>query len=266
MDIVALAFGGGVQTAALALMLEAGDVDAPRPDVAIFADTGAEPPHVYETLDWIRPMLSYPLVVTSLADLYQDTMDSAAGRPVPHMRSEGKIHVDIPAFYHGQITPRQCTSQYKIAPIHRAVRAWAGERPPRLHVQQYMGISTDESHRMKDSRLQYIQHVYPLVDAGLTRADCRDYLAAHHPGHPVGKSSCFFCPFHGPAEWRSLATRYPELAERAADMDDTLRQSMGISLTRQQGGLRRYLVELSAQQALPLGDGWGNECEGHCGL
>ena len=58
MDVVMLSFGGGVQTAALALMLEAGDVPAPRPDVAIFADTGAEPPHVYETLDWIRPMLS----------------------------------------------------------------------------------------------------------------------------------------------------------------------------------------------------------------
>ena len=154
--------------------------------------------------------------MTAFADLYQDTMDTAAGRPIPHMRSEGKRYVDIPSFYHGQITPRHCTSQYKIHPIHRAVRAWAGERPPRLHVLQYMGISTDEAHRMKDSRLQYITHAYPLVDAGLTRADCRDYLATHHPGHPVGKSACFFARTTGrPSGGRwLLATRSSPSARR----------------------------------------------------
>ena len=267
MEVIALSFGAGIQTAALALMLEDGHIEAPRPAVAIFADTQAEPPHVYETLDWIRPRLSYPLIVTSLGDLYRDTLDSAAGKAIPHRgRAEGRDYVDIPIFKPGSLFPRQCTSNYKILPIHRAIREWAGERPPRLKVRQYMGISTDEAHRMKDSRVAYIRHDYPLIDAGLSRADCEAYLAERYPDNPVGKSSCFFCPYHSATEWRNLLTRYPALAERAADMDDTLRESIGVSLTRQPAGLRKYLAEIEAQQTLPLGDGWGNECEGHCGV
>jgi len=49
-----LSLGAGVQSTVLALMAERGEYGLPKPDVAVFADTGWEPPEVYEHLDWRR--------------------------------------------------------------------------------------------------------------------------------------------------------------------------------------------------------------------
>lgn len=46
-----LSLGAGVQSSTLALMCEAGEIE--KPDYAIFADTGWEPRHVYQWLDYI---------------------------------------------------------------------------------------------------------------------------------------------------------------------------------------------------------------------
>ena len=48
-----LSLGAGVQSTVLALMAERGEYGLPKPDVAVFADTGWEPPSVYEHLDWL---------------------------------------------------------------------------------------------------------------------------------------------------------------------------------------------------------------------
>ena len=57
-----LSLGAGVQSTVLALMAERGEYDLPKPDVAVFADTGWEPPSVYEHLDWLQEQLSFELV------------------------------------------------------------------------------------------------------------------------------------------------------------------------------------------------------------
>ena len=44
-EIVCLSYGGGIQTTTMVLMLAEGHLE-PLPDVAIFADTGAEPPYI----------------------------------------------------------------------------------------------------------------------------------------------------------------------------------------------------------------------------
>jgi len=43
-----LSLGAGVQSSALALMLENKDINYPMPDFAVFADTQSEPQEVYE--------------------------------------------------------------------------------------------------------------------------------------------------------------------------------------------------------------------------
>jgi hypothetical protein len=45
-----LSLGAGVQSSTMALMAEAGEFGV-KPDAAIFADTGWEPPQVYEHLE-----------------------------------------------------------------------------------------------------------------------------------------------------------------------------------------------------------------------
>ena len=60
-----LSLGAGVQSSCLALMAERGEYGLSKPDFAIFADTGWEPPAVYEHLEWLKEELSYEVVTVS---------------------------------------------------------------------------------------------------------------------------------------------------------------------------------------------------------
>ena len=56
-----LSLGAGVQSSTLALMIHKGEI--PMVDCAIFADTQAEPPKVYEWLEFIKKTVSYPVCI-----------------------------------------------------------------------------------------------------------------------------------------------------------------------------------------------------------
>ena len=64
-----LSLGAGVQSTVLALMAERGEHDLPKPDVAVFADTGWEPPSVYEHLDWLEKQVSFDVVRVSSGNI-----------------------------------------------------------------------------------------------------------------------------------------------------------------------------------------------------
>jgi hypothetical protein len=85
------------------------------------------------------------------------------------------------------------TRQYKLTPIRRKVRQLYEQagRPPG-GVEQWLGISLDETHRMRASDVRYITLRYVLVERRMTRADCQRWLDAHGwPGMP--RSSCIGC-------------------------------------------------------------------------
>ena len=70
-----LSLGAGVQSTVLALMAECGEL--PKPDAAIFADTGWEPKEVYENLQWLTEQLSLPVYVVQAGDLRNQIINSA---------------------------------------------------------------------------------------------------------------------------------------------------------------------------------------------
>ena len=100
---------------------------------------------------------------------------------------------------------RQCTQNYKIKPVLQKTREIIGRRP-RISsarppfVVQWMGISTDEWMRCKDARVGWTENAYPLIEAGMSRADCVSWFNEHYPGQPIAKSSCVGCPFHSSRE------------------------------------------------------------------
>ena len=76
-DLRVLSLGAGVQSSALALMIEKGEI--PMVDCAIFADTGAEPEKVYEWLEYIKSQVSYPVHVVQWRNLKDDLYAAARG-------------------------------------------------------------------------------------------------------------------------------------------------------------------------------------------
>ena len=66
-----ISLGAGVQSTVMALMAEAGDI-GPRPDCAVFADTGWEPREVYDHLDWLEGQLSFPVYRVQRGNIKED--------------------------------------------------------------------------------------------------------------------------------------------------------------------------------------------------
>ena len=74
-----LSLGLGIQSTTMALLLERDMIPGvPKPDHAIFADTKAEPKHVYDTLEWLRHKVSIPISTCSFGDIA-----ATPGRPSP---------------------------------------------------------------------------------------------------------------------------------------------------------------------------------------
>lgn len=218
-----LSLGGGTQSSALALMAARGEV-GPMPDVAIFADTGAEPPGVYETVDWLARSLPFPVETVSAGDLESDLR---AG-----VNSTGQRFAPIPVFHRGVdgggpgMSRRQCTREYKIAPIERRARALAGagrgERlPAGAEVEQWIGLSWDEIHRCRANTRHGFETRWPLIELRLKRADVIDWWDRNAPASapPLSRSACYFCPLHSAAGWASLQRAHPDLIERAAGLE-----------------------------------------------
>ena len=195
-ELTAISLGAGYGSVGLSLLLERGDLPGyAKPDVAVFADTCAEPPHVYQTLDWLEGQVSWPIIRCSFGDLENNTWRQIRKEPVPE-RHQKVGFMDIPAFGNtGGIIRRQCTYQYKIQPIKKVYREFAGVGPPTLRVIQYLGISIDEAGRMKDAREKYLVNTYPLVAHRVSRTDIVEMMRLDYPDAPVAVLVAIFAPF-----------------------------------------------------------------------
>ena len=129
--LIVLSLGLGLQSTAMALLLERGLLPGvPKPDYGIFADTFSQPPHVYETREWLRDLVSFPIVTCSFGNLARNTWKAITGQPVPERGHHKPGYIDLPVFSESGIGRRQCTTVYKVAPIKAEIRRLAGAKPP----------------------------------------------------------------------------------------------------------------------------------------
>lgn len=225
-----LSLGAGVQSTTLLLLAAEGRLGPLHG--AIFSDTGWEPRAVYEHLDRLEREVAQPADIpiyrVSSGNIRADALDPDhrfASMPLFVRNADGG----------DGMTRRQCTSEYKLKPIKRQVRALLGYVHPTpvprgMHAEQWIGISRDEFGRAKDSGIGYLKSVFPLLDldgaadgrAGWTRADCLRYLRARNWAS-TPKSSCIGCPFHGNAQWRQLRDKTPEEWADAVEFDHAIR-------------------------------------------
>ncbi len=75
---------------------------------------------------------------------------------------------------------------------------------------------------MKDSRVHYIQHQYPLVDMRMTRQDCISWLNTQGLPAPP-KSACVFCPYHRAAQWKEMKRENGPDWQKAQEADQDIR-------------------------------------------
>ena len=268
-----ISLGGGVQSTVMALMANDGGFGNPTPTCAIFADTGWEPDSLYTHLDWLAGQLQYPIHrVGSGRNLLQDVKNSTSS-------SANYGYVDIPLFLKGSdgrpgISRRHCTTNYKIVPIHREVRRLLGlaprQRAPKgTSVEMCIGISVDEGIRMKPSRVSWIENRYPLIEAGMSRSDCLAWFQERYD-RPLEKSACVGCPYQSPSRWVDMKRKDPAAFLELVSIDANLRSTLSLDsapfLHQRRMPLADAVARDEAQGRLDDLDGFGNECEGYCGV
>lgn len=260
-----LSLGAGVQSSTLALMIARGEL--PPIDAAIFADTGWEPPKVYQWLDWLKQQLPFPVHRVQRGNLRQDAINRS--------NTTGGQFAAIP--WH-MVMPngdramgrRQCTKEYKLEPITKKTRELVGlvprQRAKTILCEMLIGISTDEAMRMKPSHENWKKHRWPLIEKGMSRWDCLQWMERNGYPQPP-KSSCIGCPYHSDHEWRAIKAD-PELWADAIEVDAIIRSQPKI---RGQQFMHRSCVpldqvDLSTAEDHGQVDMFNNECEGMCGV
>ncbi|MYE06647.1 MAG: hypothetical protein F4Y04_05405 [Chloroflexi bacterium] len=285
-----ISLGAGVQSTTMALMAAHGEIE-PMPDVAIFADTGAEPPEVYEHLDWLKGgnVLPFPVRIVQFSDMVEDLERTAHGEIGVAGRKDGYLAAPfhtVNADGSRGMLRRECTQNYKIREIEAGIKDVLGRprdkaiRARKPLVRQWIGISSDEAHRVKWIGPGWSRKRYPFLgqaieddpqDLWMSRRDCEAWLRAHDYPIPP-KSACTFCPYRSNAEWRALRDNSPEGWKQAVEIDRLIRDMpaksraglrLGGELYVHRSGQPLEEVDLDGTDQMNL---WDAECEGMCGL
>ena len=255
------------------------DGTLPPIDAAVFADTQWEPDEVYQHLRKLRVAFSdagVPLLEVTAGNIRADALDSS------------HRFASMPTFVKGEMSKaggmnrRQCTNEYKIKPVRKAILGLVADKlgkqmdswrnlPKGVFVEQVFGISLDESQRMRSPRDRWSINYYPLVELGWRRQETISYLERN--GWSAPRSACIGCPFHSNAEWLRLKTEYPKEWADAVAFDEELRHAKQRRDPKFRGEefLHRSLLplaEVPLMSAEDAGQGslFGGECEGMCGV
>lgn len=273
-----ISLGAGVQSSTMALMAAHGEI-LPTPAAAVFADTQDEPASVYAWLDRLTGFIAaapipFPVHVVTKGRLSERALTM-------RVTKDGRAFcsTDIPVFTlnhngeQGKVPQRSCTRDFKIVPLTQCAKRFANV--PRgckdIRVIQWIGISTDEASRAKDSREPWVRNRWPLLEARMNRAECLRWM--ERKGYPKPpRSSCVFCPFHSDNEWRRLRDDEPDAWRQAVEFERKLHEAKGQSdnfRTKQflhRSCVSLNLVDLSTQEERGQINMFENECEGMCGV
>lgn len=190
-----LSYGGGVNTVALMILL----IRQKKPlDEVVFADTGGEVPETYDYISITKEYLNQ--------------------HGIPFKVVKAREHEDLyDCSYRRKVFPsalwRWSTRDFKVIPIHAYYRSIG------THIEQYMGIAFDEIDRMKDSRVDYVTNLYPLIDDRITRKGCIEIIQTEGLPVPV-KSGCYFCPFSSLERWKWMYETHPDLYWKAVALEE----------------------------------------------
>ena len=224
-----LAFGGGVDsTTLLAIELNRSraakligisrsklDRVFPSVDAVVFSDPGAEYPGTYENIETAKTL-------STLGGLRFEVIRKEKENISEWLNRLGNLPL-LPGAGH------VCSLKFKGEVLNK----WA-EKEYEGQIRWSIGIEANEGHRVKRIKIQKGSrhvHTHPLVELGLTRENCEDLLKVLWPREVI-KSSCFFCPFASEEEIKNLHDNYPELWDRAKQIETNFKATSKIKNQR----------------------------------
>jgi len=188
-----LSFGGGVNSVALHLYL----LKQGTQFESVFVNHGEDWPETYEYVNmfqsWLKKNGHSPITVLT-----------------PNINGSTDIYnyCDKYAMIPSRMK-RWCTEKFKIRALKK-------------HYQKpcfaFIGYDFDEVKRAKIVHEKGVEKRFPLIEAEITRAGCKDIIKK--TGLPVPmKSGCYFCPFQRIGQWKELRRKHPDLFCKANKLE-----------------------------------------------
>jgi hypothetical protein len=221
----------------------------------IMADTRGELPQTYAYAYAVASLLAevdVPFNLVSAGDLRRAIMNL---EQYPNANPSPPVYLLDPQGKRSKLNAYRCSYDFKRRPVARKVKELCGPRGAwkRANVEQWIGFTTDEDHRCKadnecrcgdalashcddDGRPlpggcarcrcsqfeRWRTNRWPLIEMGMTRADCVAWLTDH--GYPVPpRSACTYCPNSSDERWATLKADHPDEWEAACEMDEVVR-------------------------------------------
>jgi hypothetical protein len=287
-----ISLGAGVQSSTLLFMAAEGLIQ-PTPLAAIIADTQDEPERVYAWLTFLLSLeLPFPILVRTAGNL----MRTVLKRHVSKKSGNRYIRTIIPAYLLNPdgsrgVLQRRCTGDYKIRVLERTIsqellpKLTKYEREARKNGEverkracSWIGISTDEADRMKPAKLDWIVNRWPLIELGINREGCKEWVRQSRYHELIIKagftepprSACKKCPYHSDAEWLRIKSESPAEFEDAVQWERAYQTEIVdyCQVTKGIPFLHNSLVPLDQVVFKPDKNrrAMSNECEGMCGV
>lgn len=211
---IAWACGGGVDSTAIAVLIWKGEL--PPPDYAWIVDVGYEPRTTWDYVERVlQPKLAergVTLHVIKTSDYTQNDLISGGFVTIPAYRKPGP-GADISKLH------THCSSGWKA----RVAERWLRDQGV-IAIEQWLGIAADEERRARPSRVAWIKMRYPLVERGMTRADCAHLIGSERWPLPE-RTSCYLCPQRSVGDWRRLAARNPGDFAKAVEAERQIQET-----------------------------------------
>ena len=252
-----ISLGWGCQSFALAAMSALGEL--PTVDAAIHADTTHERSETYAfAAKWTPWLEERGVRVVTVNDGRRTAIDEWDGLMLP-------VYTTWPNGEKSGMLRRQCTHDWKIAPIRR----WLQENRNGQHIEMWIGITLDEWTRMRDSGVQYIQNYYPFIEAldrPWMRGMAMRWLLQNGLDIPA-KSRCKWCPFQGLEDWRETKLAGGDEWRECLEIDRLVRHKKdGYVCYLHRDCIPLDQVDLRNEQDHGQLELWGEECTGNCFL
>lgn len=212
-----VSFSGGKDSTAMLL----GMIERDMPiDCILFCDTGLEFPDMYDHIDKVEKYIGRPITRIKAEYSYEYMMFDIPVRRDSNSPILQRYGAD--AHGYGWPGPRQrwCTTRLKDIPREKFLR----DLRQQYTIREHIGIAADEGYRLERKRNKDSNHIHPLVDWGMTEAECLQYCCQHGFNwnglyEHFSRVSCWCCPLQSLPELRKLHKYYPELWKILKDWD-----------------------------------------------
>ncbi len=209
--------GGKDSTAMLLRMLEEGI----PVDIILFCDTGLEFPQLYDHIRKIEQNIGRQITVVKCKEDFEYLFAEKPIKRKKKTRNAERYGLERNGYSWAGPKMRWCTQVLKDSPRERFLRDLKKD----YDIVEFVGLAADERYRLQRKCNQRPSIRLPLVEWGMTEADCLKYC--YDRGYDWGglytkmnRVSCWCCPLQSLDELRVLYREFPDLWSRLRCWDE----------------------------------------------